>query len=508
MKKKYFYIAIIAYTIIIYILISFFIKNLYFNKSNDLNNETKKISYNENMYSINSRQLNNYNINVDFNPESKTIKVNQTTSFVNNSDDLLYDIYFNLYPNAFKDKKTTPFSLNSFDSPYPNGFNEGYINILSVKVNNKDIDFKLLFDETILKIELEKSLTKDEKIEIYFEYTVKLPNLNSRFGYGKDTYNFGNWYPVLCVYDRNWLIYPYSNFGDPFYTTTSNYRVSITTPKDYIIASTGNIINKEVNKDKIYWKVRADMVRDFAWVASKHFKVKERTIDGIKIKIYYLNNNKKIIEKALKYAINSIEIFNNLFGRYPYEQFSIVSTNINGGMEYPNIVFINEKFYNEYFIERLERIIAHETAHQWWYSVVGNNQIEEAWLDEGLATFSEYLYVKNIYGKERSKKYYETFIENYYYSRKNFINGRELIIRNLKEFNNKTEYYSLVYKKSAMFLYDLEKKFGNEKIINILKRYYEEYQYKVATSVDFINICEEVINDDISNNFDKWFFKE
>ena len=190
----------------------------------------------------------------------------------------------------------------------------------------------------------------------------------------------------MCIRDRNgWNLDPYYKVGDPFYSEVANYKVSITTPKEIIVAASGKIISEREDGDKKTYKIEGQLIRDFAWAASKDFVVKEKKVEDTIIKVYSINNDSKLINESLKIGENSIKIFNKIFGKYPYGWYSIVNTEFPSGMEYPGIVFISNDYFHKYLIDILEKVIVHETAHQWWYGIVGNNQVDEAWLDEGLA---------------------------------------------------------------------------------------------------------------------------
>ena len=124
--------------------------------------------------------------------------------------------------------------------------------IVEVLIDKKEVDFQIKgVGDTILKINLPNTLNPSEKTKVEFKYKVKLPLNVDRFGYGKDVFNFGNWYPIACVYDEDgWNLDPYYNIGDPFYSNTSNYDVTVTTFKDIIIATSGNIISEKQREQK------------------------------------------------------------------------------------------------------------------------------------------------------------------------------------------------------------------------------------------------------------------
>ena len=453
-------------------------------------------------------KLNNYKIEVEFNPREKNYIGKQVITYVNNTDSNLKNIFIHLYPNAFKSKETAPFLDDDFEKIYNGKYEPGFIDLNKVMINKKDVNYEIQgHGDTILKIEPNSALKPNEKLDIYLEYKVKLPSAQDRFGYGEDTFNFGNWYPIVSVYDENgWNTDPYYNIGDPFYSDISNYEVKITVPKNIIVASSGNILDEKIKGDKKTYNIEGKLIRDFAWVASEYFTVEEREVEGVKIKNYFLGGDSDIKKFVGDVSENSIRTFNKLFGKYPYGNYSVVATDFSGGMEYPGLVFIGREYYSEFEKDFLEKVIAHETGHQWWYGVVGNNQVEEAWLDESLTTYSEIVYLDEIYGEEIGKEHYED-MKNYYDYMQESYKFEEVVVKSLEDFNNWNDYGALVYYRGAMFLDEIKKDFGKETLYDILDKYYNKYKFYNAKTEDFIKVCEEVTGTSFEKRVYKWLYK-
>ena len=408
-------------------------------------------------------RINHYKIDVDFDPDTKSYSARQTVIYVNNTKEVLGEVYFHIYPNAYKSVETAPilFSNTTIDKK---DYVPGYMEIMEVLVDKKTIDFQTKgTGGTILKLNLSDPIKPDEKMTIDFKYRVKLPLNVDRFGYGKDVFNFGNWYPIACVYDEDgWNLDPYYSIGDPFYSDTSNYDVTIRTSKDIIVATSGNIISEKTKaKEKIY-TIKGKLIRDFAWVASRDFIMKEKKADETTIKVYTMEKDPDMMDFSLEVGGDSIGIFNRIFGKYPYGVYSIVMTEFPTGMEYPGIVFIGKDYFNAHSKDELEKIIVHETAHQWWYGVVGNDQIDEAWLDESLASYSEVIYMAEKYGEAEGADYYDYFYHMNYEYGKALLSTDTIINKPLNQFHSWNDYGLLVYIKGAMFLNEIKEDFGIE----------------------------------------------
>lgn len=466
-------------------------------------NKNSIIAFDEFMPAI--ERVNTYEIDAVFYEEEKVIEGTEKITYINKSKKNIESIYFHIYPNVFKSKETVPFEANEIDLAYIDGFEPGYININSVKSSKGDLSSLVIGKgNSILKVNLDEKLEPGEKTKIYLDFMIKIPPAYGRFGVGKNTINLGNWYPIVSVIDESgWNLNPYYSIGDPFFSDIANYRVVISMPPNYVLASTGNLIKKESMGGNYRWTLEAPKVRDFAIVASKKYKVIEADVEDISVRSYYFED--ETAELSLTAARDALEIFNRDFGKYPYEQFSVAAADFFiGGMEYPKLVFIDEGMYkgND---EMLEYIIVHETAHQWWYGIVGNNEIEEAWLDEALTEYSTLLYYENKYGKEIKDKMYKKMILGGYKIYRNFNESKsEVILKHLEDFEDSTEYQALVYCKGAMFLECLREELGDETFFDILKVYFDKYKYKNATTEDFFEICEIVSDKNLKDIFKKW----
>ncbi len=458
----------------------------------------------ENIY---DKNLNSYDMSVELDLADKLLIGESNISYVNNENIDLDKIYFHIYPNAYKREATVPVAPEDFDVAYSEGFKPGFIDITSVSSNNKSLLYNIEgTGETILSITPDSKLKPGERIEISIEFKVTIPQVDDRLGYGADSFNFGNWYPIAAVYDASgWNLDPYYPMGDPFYSDVSNYRVNITVPEKVIVASTGEAVEERVVEDKKTYTFEEKSVRDFAWVASDKFKVDVEDVDGIKVKNYYLYGSKDRNEFAMTAAKNSIKIYNKIYGKYPYKTFSVVATQFISGMEYPGIVFINKDYYfNNTDKFYLEVTIAHEVAHQWWYSTVGNDEVDEAWVDESLAAYSEVIYYENTQGKEYGDSYMKNDYIKVYNDYKNQIQNGEKILQPVFDFKSLNDYAVLVYYKGAMMHDAIRKEVGDEVFFKILRTYYDKYKFKNATSQDYINVVEEVTGKQWDEFFDKW----
>ena len=170
----------------------------------------------------------------------------------------------------------------------------------------------------------------------------------------------------------------------------ANYNVNFSCHKDLICAFSGNA-EQTIDQDTAYYTINNTCVREFALMLSTEFNTISKIDNDITYTYYYLNDQTP--DKALQCAIDCINTFSKLYYPYPYSTYTVVQSSfVYGGMEYPMLSLISDNVdnYDDYL-----NIIVHESAHQWWYNIVGNNQYLNPWVDESLTEFSTLLFYDN-----------------------------------------------------------------------------------------------------------------
>ncbi|WHH57397.1 M1 family metallopeptidase [Petroclostridium sp. X23] len=446
---------------------------------------------------------NSYNINVEYNDRSKSLHCSQSIKITNNEKENLEALYFHLYPNAFKYKEQAPISEDEWSIAYPAGFSQGFIEVKEVNIDNTPVSFAVEGrSDIILYIKLPRLLKRRKSVEIFMEYDIQLPQCLNRFGYGESSINITNWYPILCVYDKgSWKLDPYYKIGDPFYSDTSDYQVTLSMPDQYEVAHTGKLISKEKDKDKglNLLTITAENVRDFAWLASKDYEVIQNKCDKTIIKCF---NYTKGGIRTLEIATKALKTFNRLFGEYPYRTLSIAESDFYvGGMEYPQVVQIDTSAYSDSKLW-LEYLVVHEIAHQWWYGVIGNDQIREPWLDEGLTEYSTLLYFEMNYSVEHKEKIKDIFINSSVRSHHQENSYQHLINMPIYQYDNWQEYSVNVYSRGALLHEELRSIMGDGKYFKLLKRYYRNYRFKNASIKDFVQLANKINKKDLKVFFE------
>lgn len=454
-----------------------------------------------------SKNLTEYTISINLNTDNKTANVNQQVDYINNTNSILKNLKFHIYAQNFKEGVTdTVVSSTNLNNAYPKGMSYSTFEITRITINNADVKYNLLNEyKDILSVDLPNSLMPNNRINISMEYNFKLPNCYHRFGYGNNTINLGNFYPVLCVYENGeFSTLGYHPNGDPFYSEMSNYCVDIVAPSQFIVAGTGEKITTGLNNNTTRTSFKANLVRDFCLVLSDKFEVISKNYNNTKIEYYYFDDNNA--NENLQAGVDAIKTFSNLFGNYPYPTYSIVKTDfVYGGMEYPNLVMISSSIDN---LDDYKNVIVHETAHQWWYGMVGNDEFTYPWLDEALTEFSTLLFYDNNTNYnlnhksmiENCKSNYTLFITVY----EDVLGKIDTSMRSIDKYSTEPEYTYCTYVKGNLMFESLYQLVGKDKFLKSLKEYFNTSKYSNTTPSDLISCFEKICKQNLTNFFDSW----
>ncbi|WP_251616573.1 M1 family metallopeptidase [Pumilibacter muris] len=424
-----------------------------------------------------------YAITAEVNTQDMTVAALCEIDYVNRTEVELSEVWFHLYPAAYRDGASfTPVTAAETGSAYPNGISYGGIEINGVAGGEYEIGGR---DDDILIVKLPKSIMPSERAKITVDYKLKLPNIRHRFGYENDTVNLGNWFPIECAYEGGFDDSPYYSNGDPFNLPICDYNVKITAPKDYTVAMPAPATRNE-NGEQATTSCTLENARDFAAVLGK-FQTVSGSVNSVNVNYYYTSDDKA--EEHLKAACDSLEYFSNSFGAYPYKSYSVVQTAFNqGGMEYTGLVYVSDAARDKMISE----VIIHETAHQWWYGIVGNNQIKHAWLDEALAEFSTTLFYKNNpdYGVKYDDRIADAMGGFTLFCELGKVSDTSME-RSLGDFASSTEYTYMTYVKGQLMYDSLMKTLGEKTLVAGLKNYASKCAYTTAQPDNLIACLEQ-----------------
>ncbi|MGE5544784.1 MAG: M1 family aminopeptidase, partial [Bacillota bacterium] len=285
-----------------------------------------------------------------------------------------------------------------------------------------------------------------------------------------------------------------TQFGDPFYTQSADYRVRLWVPEAYQVAASGEILSIEAEDNG--WQnllINASKARDFALAVVFNYHEYSVTVDGVRVAGFFNGKHPVTETQVMEQAAAAIKYFSCTYGSYARPQLVLVQGPMKGfrGMEYSGLIFLAEEVFSpDYDEEQRAFLLAHEIAHQWWYDMVGNNQLKEPWLDEGLANWSARQYLKTV--EHRS-------VEN--------RPGKQVINleQGLTDMGSKSNYLDTAYQGGENFWYQLEEELGEEKVLQVLRSYLANYRFRTATTEDLRQIISRQSRNSLDSFFERWF---
>lgn len=376
---------------------------------------------------------------------------------------------------------------------YANAFNKtnDVIDISSAQINRKNVEFDIYGkDKTLLK--LHYPTRKGKSVNISFQYTVTLPKTDTRLGItARGVSNLACFYPVVARYENGYREDCYNSFGDPFYHDISSFYVNVTLDEGLDVACSGEITDTRLvrvnGKDKKTLEIEAEYVRDFAMSVGKMSKVTGKAeIDGNEIGLTYCYIEDPYPARTLERISQSLSVFSEAFGAYPYKTFTVAQSNLSdaGGMEYGTFVTVSLTSSREEYLDT----VTHETAHQWWYNLVGNDQINSAWLDEGLTEFCTYYFHYLTDNREKFKTEMNNISKSYaaFAAHKPTLGFDGSMNRPLSSYLTDGEYVAVCYFKGALLFNTLRELVGDGKFQASMQRYLADNRYGIATEASLI----------------------
>jgi hypothetical protein len=419
-----------------------------------------------------------------------------------NQDSVTHDrLYFRLLPNAHK------------------SYGNGWLEVLSAEVEGQPIETQLSLSGSVLELVLPEPVRTGQSIRIEMDFAGQAPvdfgGGEAPEGYG--IYNFSDnvltlsgWYPILSVFDdEGWNLDPVSAIGDSVYSETAFYNVDVTTDDDLLVAATGVEVSSEQEAGDFRRQYVSGPVRDFTMVMSPDFELTSEVVGGVRLNTYYLPGHKLGGEKALQVTSASLQIFNQRFGEYPFVELDVVEAPMRNalGVEYPGIFLVASDLYDDPQQDSFLIATAHEVAHQWWYSLVGNDVFDEPWLDESLATYSSSLYYQESLGEAAYRGFAAYWQERLDALREDGQDDQ--INRSLAYYESLDAprvYGTVVYTKGALFLKALREEIGDQAFFGALTEYYRQYKYDVADAATLLEIFEHQSGRSLDDFYQEWLY--
>ncbi len=433
-----------------------------------------------------------YHLEIEIDESLLALRGREAVLYTNRADVSLNEIYLRLFPNIFGGSST----------------------VSEVQVNDQPVTPALELNDSALRIPLEPALSPGEQVVIRLTFDLTVPTTPAG-NYGayatiNNVMALAHFYPMVSVYDdEGWNIEIAPPAGDVVYAEASFYQVRITAPANLVLVTSGNIIEQQTVDDQQTVTAVAGPARDFYLAGSPYFVPLTGQSGESTVISYAFGEHAARGREMLDYAIYAMDLYAEMFGPYPYTELEFASTSNEAlGIEYPG-VFVNSMFLytpeqeisvpDSYY---MESTTVHETSHQWFYNVVGNDQLDEPWLDEALAQYATYLYFLDRYGAEGAEQFYSTFILRW----ERGSNNADIPIGLPVSSYVGPEYSGIIYGRGPLFFATLQEEMGAETFAAFLREYYLSFKWGIATTDGFRTLAEQHCACDLTTLFEAWIY--
>jgi hypothetical protein len=442
-----------------------------------------------------------YHMDLEISDDFLLLEGRQEVRYTNRESEPLEEIYFRLFPNA-------SWTTSSHTAA------TAAATVTGVKVDGEDVEPIYEFESSALRIPLGLDLEPGEAVVIEMDFEVDVPvemgGNYGLFGYFEGVLALDEFYPVIPVYDdEGWNVEVPPPNADVTYLDASFYVVRVTAPASLTVVASGVEVGREEVDDKQSVTFAAGPARDFYLAASDLYTVVSDTVGETTVNSYALEERRDGAELALQYAVDALESFNDRFGPYPYTELDLVSTPMQAlGIEYPGIMGMALELYDPQAEVLglpsqilLESATAHEVGHQWFYNVVGNDQVDEPWLDEAIVQYVVALYYLDTGGPRAAQGY-----EDSWYGRWDRVDRADIPIGLPAGDYEGGEYGAIVYGRGPLFVEALSEKMGQQVFDEFLRDYYESHKWGVGTGESFKELAEQHCECDLTSLFEEWVY--
>ena len=476
-----------------------------------------------------SQRVVHYEIDAKYDAAKHTVDATEVLTYHNLTGQALDHFPFHLYQNAFQPKATFVRDaklMGSRDTGYAKWEDKFYgsedIKTIEV-VGQGDLTQNLQFiapddgnkdDKTVVDLRLAKPIPPNAIVQFKIAFQTKFPETQARSGWKRDFLLGGQWFPKVGVWWHGaWNCHQYHNTTE-FFADFGVYDVKLTVPQYEVIGASGvevgNVNNPDGTKTVTY---HGDDIHDFAWTVSPRYKVLESTYQSqmgpIKLRFLMQPAHWSQAERHERITRNTLDRFEKFYGPYPYKTLTVVDPEPDsaaGGMEYPTFITGDTSWFAPEGIHIVELVVEHEFGHQYWYGMVATNEFEDAWMDEGINSYTEVKVMDSILGKDTSVfNIAGITLGEREGQRFSYIGvaDRDPMAQNAYAYYNSNSYGGVTYGKTASVLLTLEGIIGEDTMAKAMRTYFMKYRFTHPTKEDFLKTIEEVAGKDLH-----WYFNQ
>jgi hypothetical protein len=477
-----------------------------------------------------SERIVHYEIDAKYDAVKHIVDATEVLTYHNVTGQALDHFPFHLYQNAFQPKATWVSEaklMGSRDTGYEKWEDKdfGSEEIKSIEVVGQgDLTAQLHYiapddgnkdDKTVIDLPVARPIAPGETVQFKITFQTKFPETQARSGYRRDFVLGGQWFPKVGVFWHGaWNCHQYHNTTE-FFADFGVYDVKLTVPQFEVVGASGVKVSEANNADNTKTLTyHGDDIHDFAWTASPRYKVKDDSVfqgqmGPVKMQILMQPAHWNQVERHERILRQTLDRFERWYGPYPYKTITLVDPEPDSaafGMEYPTFIVGGTNWWVPEGILFPELVIEHEFGHQYWYGMVATNEFEDAWMDEGINSYTEVKVLDSIFGKDNSiLNLAGATLGERGEQRLSYIGVADLdpIAKNAYEYYNSNSYGGTTYGKTASVLLTLENIIGEDTMAKAMHVYFMKYRFTHPTKEDFLKTIEEVSGKDL-----RWYFNQ
>jgi aminopeptidase N len=390
----------------------------------------------------------------------------------------------------------------------------GEMTVSNLTVDGGSVNPRLELGDSLLIVPLSTPLTPGQSIVLEMDFAITIPeSVELNYGvlsYFDEVLTLAHAYPMIAVYDdEGWNSEIPPQSGDVTYADTSFFLVKVSAPKHLKLVTSGRTVSSSENGEMQTLHVASGPARDFYVAASPNYEEFSQTFGEVTIRSYAPEGDQEGAEMALDVAGRAIENFSARYAPYPYTELDIVSTpTLALGIEYPGMIAITSRIYDVDGDYRgapasiyMESTVAHEVGHQWFYGLIGDDQLDDPWLDESLTQFITLQYYADEYGASGEQGF-----RNSLEARWDQVGRAEIPIGLPVEDYTGQEYSAIVYGRGPLFFVALRETMGQENFDAFLKEYTETLSWGIATPAFLQSLAEEHCACELDDIFNEWVY--
>jgi len=483
-----------------------------------------------------------YTIRATLDPATRTITGTETIVWRNISSRAATDLQFHLYWNAWRDARSTfmrerALSGAPSDNPPRRSDEWGRIDISSIALTSPasgDLTASQRFiapddgnehDRTVLSVPLVLPIEPGGSATIDIGWTAHVPRTIARTGAIGNYFFIAQWFPKVGVLqDEGWNCHQF-HAATEFFADYGVYDVSLTVPTGWPLGATGVEREKRDNGNgTTTHRYHQDDVHDFAWTTSPDYLVRTATFEhptlpAVDMRLLLQPEHDGQADRHFDATRATLKYYGEWYGPYPYGHITIVDPAWQsgaGGMEYPTLFTAGTRWLAPARVTTPESVTVHEAGHQFWYGVVGNNEFEHAWLDEGFNTFSTARAVSQVFDPNYlAVRYFGGFVpwvfRDIRISREtdgNRLTGYRRDAESDAQSTLSWRYFpatggSITYNKTALWLNTMERWLGWPTLQRIMSTFFNAWAFKHPKPDDFFRTASGVAGSDLT-----WFFDQ